>query len=145
MTLPRLSCVPWPGYVWVCHLKKQLDDVETKTCSLVVRRACVSCVTICSYWPDIGTLVCTQEVLKKVLMVFCTSVSFSSLLSGKIEGSQTYVPWIASYLGKLHSSLIEWNIAWIASYLGKLQTSVIKWNIAWIASYLGKSKHCVIK
>ena len=57
MTLPRLSCVAWPGFFWVCHLSKQLADDETKTRSLVVRCAHVSCVTRCLYLPDIETLV----------------------------------------------------------------------------------------
>ena len=61
MTLFRLSYMLLPGSFLVCHLSKQLGDVETKTCSLVVRRARVSCVTMCSHWPDIKTLVSEEQ------------------------------------------------------------------------------------
>ena len=40
-----LSHVARPSCFWVCHLGRQQDNVENKTCSLVARRDCITCVT----------------------------------------------------------------------------------------------------
>ena len=73
MTLPGLSFVAWPGYFWVCQLSQQLGDIETKTRSLVVRRARVSCVTMCSHWPDIKTLVSEEQRHIRRILEFAAS------------------------------------------------------------------------
>ena len=45
-----------PSHFRVCHLGEQLDYVKTKTCSLVGRHACVSCVMRSSFPLGLKTL-----------------------------------------------------------------------------------------
>ena len=52
-----------PGHFWVCHLCWQLCCVKTKTCSLVGRHACISCVTRWSFRSDLKTLAWGQELV----------------------------------------------------------------------------------